>query len=181
MIRPLVSNFDKGQRRMCVHTGDIEAAQQPVKLLFGQTQYGIIRFSWPGELCLLQPFVPETETGLVPIDNLHLVALSITEQKQGWLIRRVRHRRLDNHAQTIDSFAEVDRVPMQEDRRDIVKQSHARSSRTSDDNQRTDTSPSQRMATSPTCTLTRAEAAGRATCTGTKGVDRFSCLRLVPR
>jgi len=59
----------------------IEAAQQPVELLFAQYDGFLIVFAWPFETLFLQTFVPEAKTAAIPVEDLKFVAALIAEDK----------------------------------------------------------------------------------------------------
>src|SRR5690625_7447284 len=79
---------------MGLQLSDIEAAQQLQPLLMTQHN-GIVRPTHgPLELVALQTFLPEHETGLVPVKHLELASLFIAEDKQSSVEGRSEERRV---------------------------------------------------------------------------------------
>jgi len=105
---------------------EVEAAQQPVELFFGQRDGFSVILSRPFEALLFQALVPETETAAVPVEDLQLVAALIAEDKHRRVKHRQAHRLLNNQAQAVDGFAEVDRVAVQIDSVYADKHAHGR-------------------------------------------------------
>ena len=100
--------MDRGKmkRLMALHTHHIEALQQPAELALAPADHAIMMLAWPLELRLFQTFVPETESGLIPIQDLEPVAVAVAEHVQS-ISKRVQVHLLFNTAAGFDIQAPV--------------------------------------------------------------------------
>ena len=61
---------------------EIDAVQQPVELATRHCDHRFGSILRPGEALLLQSLVPKHETTALPVQDLQLVALAISEDKE---------------------------------------------------------------------------------------------------
>ena len=89
---------------------DIEAFQQPFELLQRDALRGAFGVARPREFLRFEPLEPQTEAVTVPVQHLDLVAVAVDEHVQRAAERIESQRLLDQHRQTANGLAEVDRV-----------------------------------------------------------------------
>ena len=82
---------------------DIYPGQQPLQLFLAQCNHRIRPTPWPGEALFLQPFVPQGEARMVPVQNLQLVTAAITKHKHRMAWRKSCGTRNPRHAMPIAS------------------------------------------------------------------------------
>ena len=103
---------------------DIDALKKPSELLDADLAGGASSPLHPGEFLRLKPLVPETKAIPRPIQDFHLVATSVDEEKQG--ARKNIHLELHfhNRRQAINRLSEVDVIPVQENLADLMPRVH---------------------------------------------------------
>ena len=91
----------------------IKALKQPSK--FGQTADfgGLVFITRPGEFVALQSFLPQATSIAMPVQRFDLVARSVGEDVQRAGKWAQAEFLLDEHAQAVAGFSEVDRLAVQ--------------------------------------------------------------------
>jgi hypothetical protein len=97
------------------HLPNVVSGQQPFQLLRVDRDHALVMPSRPAEPILLQTFVPQSETRLVPVQHFHPRSVAIAEQKQVRTKDIKSHLLRYNRCQPVDRFPKVDLIPMQVD------------------------------------------------------------------
>jgi len=95
--------------------GQVKAFQQPAKFLqcagFGER----VSCTWPGKFVAFQALLPKTKAVAMPVQCLDPVALAVGEDVQCAGKGAQAQFLLNEHAQAIDGFSEVDGFAVQVD------------------------------------------------------------------
>jgi hypothetical protein len=87
-------------------TGEVQTIKEPIQLLEADPD-GFICRPWPLVKMLLQSFVPQAESVLVPIEDLDHVAPSVTENEQIAGERIKGQMLLDQYGKSIDLLSHI--------------------------------------------------------------------------
>ena len=109
---------------MRLQARDIVAIEQPVQLLGGEGDDLVTGLTWPVKTRFFQPLLPQAKPIRFPIEHLDIVASSVAKHVELLRERVQAQSVLDQHSQTINTATEVDRVPAQVDRRDVIGGPH---------------------------------------------------------
>lgn len=93
----------------------IEAFEQPAKLLQTAALGAHISLSWPGKSVSFQALLPQAKSVTVPVQRLDAVALAVGEDVQRAGKGAQAEFLLNEHAQAVDGFSEVDGFGVQVD------------------------------------------------------------------
>ena len=88
--------------------GQIKAFNQPAK--FGQTTgfCELVFVTWPGKFFMLQTLLPQAKSVAVPVQRFDSVAMAVGEDVQRAGKGAQAQFLLDENAQAVDGFSEVD-------------------------------------------------------------------------
>ena len=106
---------------MCLHTHHIIPVEQPVQLLPCHRDDAIQCLARPLKPGSFQGFLPQAVSVTFPVQDFHLIALAVTEHKQffgEWIQFK---RAFYQDGQTVYTLAEVNDIPAQINRRQLVR------------------------------------------------------------
>ena len=105
----------------------IKALNQPAKFSQGAALCERIVFTWPDKFIALQALLPKTKSVAVPVQRFDLVVVAVGEDVQRAGKRVQAEFLLDQDAQAVDGFSEVDGFAVQVDLLDGAARMHQRS------------------------------------------------------
>ena len=105
----------------------IQAFNQPAKFAQAAGFCELVFFTWPDKFVVLQTLLPKTKSVAVPVQRFDLVVVSVGEdvQRAGKGVQA--EFLLDQNAQAVDGFSEVDGFAVQVDLLDGAARMHQRS------------------------------------------------------
>jgi hypothetical protein len=105
-------------------THHVITIEQPVQVLTTQGDHLVFSLAWPFETRFLQSLLPQAKTASFPIQYLHPVATPIAEDKQLLGKGIAKKRFLDHDRKAVDTLSEVNDIPAQIHRRQVVRWPH---------------------------------------------------------